>query len=171
LPQLLAALALHELDVVLADVPAGEDVKVKAFSHELGSCGMSFFAAGKLAALRKGFPRSLEGQPLLLPSEGTAPRRALDAWLAAEGLHPVVAGEFDDGALMKAFGERGLGVFAVPRVIEAEVKASMDAVILGRVDSVRARFFAITVERRLRHPAVAALAEAARGEIFGRTEP
>ena len=171
LPQLLAALALHELDVVLADVPAGEDVKVKAFSHELGSCGMTFFAAGKLASLKRGFPHSLEGQPLLLPSEGTAPRRALDGWLATEGIHPVVAGEFDDGALMKAFGERGLGVFAVPRVIEAEVKASMAAVVLGRVESVRARFFAITVERRLRHPAVAALAEAARAEIFGRAEP
>ena len=79
----------------------------------------------------------------------------------------MVAGEFDDGALMEAFGERGLGVFAVPRVIEAEVKASLGVTVLGRVDSVRARFFAITVERRLRHPAVAALAEAARGQIFG----
>ncbi len=167
LPQLLAALALHELDVVVADVPAGEEVKVKAFSHELGSCGVTFFAAPALAHLRKGFPASLDGQPILLPAEGTASRRALDAWLAGLELHPRLAGEFDDGALMKAFGERGLGVFAVPRVIEAEVKKTHGVLPLGRVDEVRAHFYAITVERRLRHPAVAALAEVARGEIFG----
>ncbi|MBK9517535.1 MAG: transcriptional activator NhaR [Anaeromyxobacter sp.] len=167
LPQLLAALALHELDVVLADVPAGEDVKVKAFSHELGSCGLSFFAAPALAHLKRGFPRSLEGQPILLPAEGTALRRALEAWLEAEGVHPVIAGEFDDGALMKAFGERGLGVFAVPRVIEAEVRETHGVAVLGRVEAIQAHFWAITVERRLRHPAVAALAEVARGELFG----
>jgi LysR family transcriptional regulator, transcriptional activator of nhaA len=166
LPQLLAALALHELDVVVADVPAGEGVKVKAFSHELGSCGMTFFGSGSLARLRKGFPHSLDGQPILLPSEGTALRRALDGWLDAMDLHPVLTGEFDDGALMKAFGERALGVFAVPRVIEAEVRQTHGATVLGRVEAVRARFFAITVERRLRHKAVAALAEAARAEIF-----
>ncbi len=167
LPQLLAALALHELDVVVADVPAGEAVKVKAFSHELGSCGMTFFAAPALAGLKRGFPRSLEGRPILLPAEGTALRRSLEAWLEAEGVHPVIAGEFDDGALMKAFGERGLGVFAVPQVIEAEVKATHGVAVLGRVESIRAHFYAITVERRLRHPGVAALAEAARGQIFG----
>jgi LysR family transcriptional activator of nhaA len=167
LPQLLAALALHELDVVVADVPAGEEVKVKAFSHELGSCGTSFFAAPALAHLKKGFPRSLDGQPLLLPSEGTASRRALDAWLAGHGLHPRVAGEFDDGALMKAFGERGLGVFAVPQVIETEVRRTHGVTLLGRAETLRACFYAITVERRLRHPAVAALAEVARGQIFG----
>jgi LysR family transcriptional activator of nhaA len=170
LPQLLAALALHELDVVLADVPTGEDVKVKAFSHELGSCGVTFFAAPRLAGLRKGFPRSLDGQPILLPAEGTAVRRALDGWLDGHGLHPILAGEFDDGALMKAFGERGLGVFAVPRIIEAEVKDAHGVVVLGRAEEVRVHFYAITVERRLRHPAVAALAEAARGEIFGAGE-
>jgi len=154
----------------VADVPAGEDVKVKAFSHELGSCGMTFFAAPRLAHLKKGFPRSLDGQPVLLPAAGTAVRRALDGWLEGHGIHPVVAGEFDDGALMKAFGERGLGVFAVPRIIEAEVKETHGVSVLGRAEELRARFYAITVERRLRHPAVAALAEAARGEIFGSAE-
>jgi len=168
LPQLLAALALHEIDVVLADVPAGEGVKVRAYSHELGSCGMTFLAAPRLAHLRKGFPRSLDGQPVLLPSESTALRRELDAWLAARGIHPVLAGEFDDGALMKAFGERGMGVFAVPRVIEAEVRAAHGVALVGRAEEARAHFFAITVERRLRHPAVAALAQVARGQIFGR---
>jgi LysR family transcriptional activator of nhaA len=128
---------------------------------------VTFFAAPALAHLKRGFPASLDGQPLLLPAEGTAFRRSLDAWLAGLGLHPRISGEFDDGALMKAFGERGLGAFAVPRVIEAEVRRTHGVVPLGRVDALRTRFFAITVERRLRHPAVAALAEVARGEIFG----
>jgi LysR family transcriptional activator of nhaA len=123
LPQLLAALALHELDVVIADVPASEDVKVKAFSHRLGDCGTVFCAAPKLAGLRKGFPRSLQGAPALLPAEGTALRRALDSWFDATGVRPVVAGEFDDLALLNAFGARGLGFFASPRVHEAEVRA------------------------------------------------
>ncbi len=167
LPELLAALALHELDVVLADVPASEEVKVKAFNHRLGDCGLSFFAAPRLAHLRKGFPRSLHGAPALLPAPGTALRRALDGWLEAAGIVPALAGEFDDSALMKVFGARGLGFFAAPRVLEAEVRDRYGVQVLGRADDVREAFYAITVERRLRHPAVVALAEAARDEVFG----
>jgi len=165
--QLLGALAVHDLDVVIADVPASEDVKVKAFNHRLGDCGTTFFAAPRHAPLRKGFPRSLEGAPLLMPAPGTALRRALDAWLAAEGLHPRIAGEFDDSALMKAFGARGLGVFPAPRVLEEEVKAQYGVQVVGRAEEVRETFYAITVERRLRHPAVVAVAETARHAIFG----
>jgi LysR family transcriptional activator of nhaA len=167
MPELLAALALHEIDVVLADVPASEDVKVKAFNHRLGDCGLSFFAAPRLAHLRKGFPGSLHGAPALLPAPGTALRRALDGWLAAAGLVPTLAGEFDDSALMKVFGARGLGFFAAPRVLEAEIRDRYGVQVLGRADDVREAFYAITVERRLRHPAVVAIAEAARDEIFG----
>jgi len=167
LPQLLGELALHELDVVLADVPASEEVKVKAFNHRLGDCGTSFLAAPRLAHLKKGFPRSLEGAPLLVPSPGTALRRALDAWLDACGLHPRVAGEFDDSALMKAFGARGFGVFAIPSVLEDDVRAQYGVQLVGRAEDVRQAFYAITVERRLRHPAVVAVAETARDAIFG----
>jgi LysR family transcriptional regulator, transcriptional activator of nhaA len=167
LPQLLAALAIHELDVVIADVPASEDVKVKAFSHELGECGTTFFAAPRLAHLRRGFPRSLEGAPLLLPAEGTAFRRGLEAWLDRLRIRPEITGEFDDSALMKAFGARGLGVFAAPRVLEDDVRAQHEVAIVGRADDVRETYYAITVERRLRHPAVVALAEAARNALFG----
>jgi LysR family transcriptional activator of nhaA len=167
LPQLLAALALHELDVVLADVPASEEVKVKAFNHRLGACGTSFFATPRHAQLKKGFPRSLHGAPLLLPSPGTALRRALDAWLAGLGIRPELAGEFDDSALMKAFGARGLGVFPAPRVLEDEIRAQYGVQVIGRAEEVRESFYAITVERRLRHPAIAALAEAARDSLFG----
>jgi LysR family transcriptional activator of nhaA len=167
LPQLLGALAVHELDVVIADVPASEDVKVKAFNHRLGDCGTSFLAAPRHARLRKGFPGSLEGAPLLLPSPGTALRRALDAWFAASGLHPQIAGEFDDSALMKAFGARGFGVFPAPRVLEEEIRAQYGVQVVGRAEDVREVFYAISVERRLRHPAVVAVAEAARDALFG----
>jgi LysR family transcriptional activator of nhaA len=166
LPQLLAALALHELDVVIADVPATEEVKVKAFNHRLGDCGTTFFAPPRLAALKKGFPRSLDGAPLLLPAEGTALRRDIDAWLEGNGLHPELAGEFDDSALMMAFGGRGLGVFPAPRVLEDEVRSQFGVQVVARVDALRQGFYAITVERRLRHPAVVAVVETARDALF-----
>jgi LysR family transcriptional activator of nhaA len=167
LPQLLAALAIHELDVVLADVPASEDVKVKAYNHRLGDCGTSFFAATRHASLKKGFPGSLEGAPALLPTQGTALRRALEAWFDATGVRPTIAGEFDDSALMKAFGARGLGVFPAARVLEDEIRDQYGVQVIGRAEDVRESFYAITVERRLRHPAVVTLAGAARDALFG----
>jgi LysR family transcriptional activator of nhaA len=169
LPQLLAGLAVHELDVVIADVPASEEVKVKAFNHRLGDCGTTFFGASRHAQVKRGFPRSLQGAPMLLPAEGTALRRALEAWFDANGLRPEVAGEFDDSALMKAFGARGLGVFAAPAVLEDEIRSQYDVQVVGRAEDVREVFYAITVERRLRHPAVVTLAEAARDALFGKT--
>jgi LysR family transcriptional activator of nhaA len=167
LPQLLAALAVHELDVVIADVPASEDVKVKAFNHRLGDCGMTFFAAARHAHLKKGFPRSLDGAPALLPAEGTALRRALAAWFDSIGVRPLVAGEFDDTALMKAFGAHGLGIFPAARVLEDEIREQYGVQIVGRADEVKETFYAITVERRLRHPAVVTIAGAARDALFG----
>lgn len=167
LPELLAALAVHDLDVVIADVPASEQVKVKAYNHRLGDCGTTFFAAQRHAGLRRGFPRSLAGAPALLPSEGTALRRSLEAWFDSTGIHPSVAGEFDDSGLMKAFGARGLGVFPAPTVLEAEIRAQYGVVAIGRVEDVREAFYAITVERRLRHPAVVTIAGAARDALFG----
>ena len=166
LAQLLAALALHELDVVLSDTPAPEDIKVKAYSHLLGETGVTFLAAPSLFHLRKGFPRSLDGAPVLLPSPGTALRHRLDRWLEAQAIRPVVAGEFDDSALLEAFGARGLGAFAAPAVIEKEVVAQLGVQPIGRADDIRAHYYAISVERRLRHPAVVAMADAARGRIF-----
>jgi LysR family transcriptional activator of nhaA len=166
LPQLLGALALHELDVVLADSPAPEAIKVKSFSHLLGECGVTFLAAPALAHLRKGFPGSLAGAPILLPAAGTALRTSLERWFEARDLQPVVAGEFDDSALLEAFGAHGLGVFPASTVIEKEICAQLDVVPIGRTDDIRERFYAITVERRLRHPAVVAIAEAARERTF-----
>jgi len=165
-PQLLAALALHEVDVVLSDQPAAENVKVRAYSHRLGDCGLSVLAAPALASLKRKFPASLEGAPLLLPAEGTMLRRNLERWLDAKALRPVVAGEFDDTALMTAFGSRGLGAFVVPSVIEAEACRQWDVQLVGRIDDLREAYYAITVERRLRHPAVLAIAQAARDGTF-----
>jgi LysR family transcriptional activator of nhaA len=162
LPTLLAALALHELDVVLSDSPAPESVRVKAFGHLLAECGVVFLAAPRLAHLRKGFPGSLSGAPVLLPAAGTALRQGLEAWFAARQVEPVVAGEFDDGALLKAFGARGMGVFPAPAMIEKEVCVQYGVAVVGRTEEVRERFYALTVERRLRHPAVVAIAGAAR---------
>jgi LysR family transcriptional activator of nhaA len=168
LPALLASLALHELDVVLSDRPPPEDVRVKAFGHLVAECGVVFLAAPRLALLRKGFPGSLAGAPVLLPSTGTSLRQELDAWFEARGVEPRVAGEFDDGALLKAFGARGLGVFAVPTLIEKEVCAQYGVSAVGRADEVQERFYALTVERRLRHPAAVAIAGGARP---GRARP
>jgi LysR family transcriptional activator of nhaA len=162
LPALLGALALHELDVVLSDAPAPEAVRVKAFSHLLVECGVVFLAAPGLARLRKGFPGSLAGAPVLLPASGTALRQSLESWFESRGVRPEVAGEFDDGALLKAFGARGMGVFAAPAIVEKEVCAQYGVAPVGRAEELRERFYALTVERRLRHPAAVAIAEAAR---------
>ncbi len=159
LHQLLASLALHEVDVVLSDAPLAEDIKVKAHTHPLADGAVTFFAAPALSGLSEGFPGSLAGAPALLPSRGTALRRALEAWFDARGVAPELAGEFDDSALLEAFGARGLGFFAAPSMIEREVCAAHGVSPIGRAEEVRASFFAISVERRLRHPGVAAIVE------------
>ena len=144
------------------------DVRAKVFNHLLGESDTAFFAPPKLAArLRRRFPASLDGAPVLLPTSNTVLRRSLDAWMDGLGVRPELTGEFDDSALMMAFGARGLGVFAAPRVLEEEIRSEMGVQIVGRAEEVREAFYAITVERRLRHPALVTLAEAARDALFG----
>ncbi len=167
LPQLLSRLALHEYDVVLADQPAPPDVKVRAYSHKLGDSGTTFFGVKAFAGLAKRFPQSLEGQPLLMTSSGTAVRSDLDSWLASKGVRPRVVGEFDDTALMKVFAERGRGIFAAPTAIEDAIIDLHRLEVVGRTEEVRQGYYAITVERRLHHPAVVAIAESARKDLFG----
>jgi LysR family transcriptional activator of nhaA len=160
--RLVADLAVHGVDIVLANVPAGPTIKVRAFNHLLGETGMTFFAAPRVAAahLRR-FPRSLDGAPLLLPRETTPVRAALERWFEEVGVRPRIVGEFDDTALLKVFGQSGAGVFPVPSAIEAEVRRQYGVRVIGRIDEVRERFYAITLERRLTHPAVVAIREAA----------
>jgi LysR family transcriptional activator of nhaA len=168
LEELLGELAIHKVDMVLADSPVNATLHVRAFSHLLGESGVSFFAQPAEAdRLREGFPGSLRGAPMLLPAAHTALRRGLDQWLDAERITPRILGEFDDSALMKAFGQAGVGVFPAPTVIEVEVQAQYGVAVVGRCPRVRERFYAISAERRLKHPAVLAVSRAARVMLSG----
>jgi LysR family transcriptional activator of nhaA len=165
--EFIAELALHRVDVVIADGPTGPGIAVRAFNHLLGECGTTFLAAAKLAAsTRSRFPRSLDGAPFLLPGAPSAVRRTLEQWFDSEGVRPKIVAEFDDSALAKDFGQEGIGVFAVPTVIEAEVRRQYRVRLVGRAPAVRQQFYAISVERKIKHPAVAAVCEAARKDIF-----
>ena len=167
---LLAELAVHQVDLVIADGPIPANINVRGFNHPLGDCGISFFAAPKLAhELGKEFPQNLNGAPLLLPGEMTVVRSRLMQWFNKLHLHPRIVGEFDDSALMKAFGQGGTGVFIAPTPIAKEVEKQYGVVAIGQTDEVREQFYAISVERRISHPAVSAITEAAREWLF--TDP
>jgi LysR family transcriptional activator of nhaA len=166
--RLLAALALHDLDVVLTDRVAPPGVSVRAFNHLLGGCGATLFAAPKLAAkYRRRFPLALEGAPFLLPGETSTLRRALEQWFEKQRIQPHIVGEFDDSTLIKVFGQAGKGIFAAPSIIESSVCKQYGVTVVGRLDKVRERFYAVSAERRLKHPAVIAITESARRELFG----
>ncbi len=165
--EFIAELALHRVDVVIADGPASASLPVRAFSHPLGECGTTFFAAPKLAAAtRRKFPRSLDRAPFLLPGAPSNVRRALEQWFVEEDIRPTIVAAFDDSALAKDFGEEGMGVFAAPTVIEAEVLRHYRVKVVGRSEEVRQQFYAISVERKIKHPAVIAICETAREDIF-----
>lgn len=167
LDTLLAELAVHRLDFVLADRPIPSSVSTRGFSHRLGESAVSFFATAKLAKKLKGeFPFCLDGAPLLLPSSGTQVRSGIERWLDKQRLHPRIIAEFDDSALMKAFGKEGAGVFVAPSAIALEVARQFQVVALGRVDEVKESFYIISVERRVTHPIVSAVVEAAHDSLF-----
>lgn len=167
LDSLLAELAAHRLDLVVAGSPIPHSVSVRAFNHRLGESGVSFFAAPRLSTNLNGrFPACLSGMPMLVPGIDAAVRARLDRWCEAKGIHPRVVGEFDDSALMTAFGQRGAGVFIGPTVLEAEIERQYGVKTLGRTHEIIEEFFAISVERRVTHPCVVAIAEAARDRLF-----
>ncbi|MEN8215784.1 MAG: transcriptional activator NhaR [Pseudomonadota bacterium] len=167
LDALLAELAVHRLDLVLADRPIPPTVSTRGFSHKLGECAVSFFATEKLEKKLTGdFPRCLDGAPLLLPSSGNQLRSGIDQWLDKHRIHPHMIAEFDDSALMKAFGQEGAGIFIAPAAIEAEVEWQYQVTAIGRVDEVKEPFYAISVERRILHPVVSAVIEAAHESLF-----
>lgn len=170
--KLLGDLALHALDIVISDAPVPVGSNVRAFSHLLGETGVSFFGTPALVSrFRRGFPGSLDGAPMLLPLEQLTLRRALEQWFDRHGVRPAVVAEFEDSALLKQFGADGVGIFASPTVVEDEVKAQFGVQLLGRAPEVKERYYAISVERRLKNPAVVAILEAARHEMFGRPAP
>ncbi len=167
LDMLLAELTVHRLDLVLADRPIPPTVSTRGFSHKLGECAVSFFATKKLEKRLKGdFPACLDGAPLLLPSSGNQLRSRIDQWLDKHRLYPRVIAEFDDSALMKAFGQEGAGIFIAPAAIEAEVERQYQVTAIGQVDEVKEYFYAISVERRVTHPVVSVVMESAREILF-----
>ncbi|TRZ58381.1 MAG: transcriptional activator NhaR [Rhodocyclaceae bacterium] len=166
---LLADLAVHRLDIVIADGPMPAASKIKGFNHLLGECGLTFFATSKLARRHPGsFPGFLDGAPLLLPGEDAAVRPRLLRWLETLRIQPRIVGEFDDGALLKAFGRSGAGFFAAPSAIAEQVCQQYGVDAIGATKEVTEQFYAISVERRLTHPAVIAITSAARKELFGK---
>ncbi len=159
---LLAELSLHKLDAVLSDSPMDSGLSVKAYNHVLGECGILFFAGESLAELlRPDFPHSLHGAPILLPMERTSLRGQLDVWFDALNIKPIVIGEFNDSALLKAFGQQGDGVFVAPSIIENEVRRQYQVRVVGRTDAVLEKFYVISIERIIHHPAVAVISREA----------
>lgn len=165
--RLLADLAAHEVELVISDMPPGPGIPVRVYTHPLGVSGTTIFATRALADRhRRRFPRSLHGAPFLLPGEHVALRRALDAWFASNDIVPRVEAQFSDSALLKTFGQSGAGLFAAPTVIEAEVCRQYGVRVVGRLPEVHERFYAISAERRITHPALVSLTEMAKGMLL-----
>lgn len=167
LDMLLDELAAHRLDLVIADRPMRSNTNVRAYSHLLGECGISFFLApSKTAKLTKEFPECLDGAAMLLSSGHAAIRSSLDAWFEKQRVYPQIVAEFDDSALMKVFGQAGSGIFIGPSAIEEEIQQQYNVCCIGRTLEVVERFYAISVERKIAHPAVASIVVQAREKLF-----
>jgi len=165
--RLLADLAIHSLDFVLTDAPINPLIRVKAFSHLLGECGVTFFTTNEMAKKYKdGFPQSLDGAPLILPTENTVLRRSLDEWFNERDIRPIILGEFEDSILLKTFGQSGMGIFPAPTVITEEILNQYNVRPIGKLDDVQVRFYAISIEKKLKHPAVLAISEEAKRTVF-----
>jgi len=161
--QLLTELSLHHLDVVLSDAPLNSSLSIKAYSHLLGESAVTFVGVESLTKkYRRGFPQSLDRAPMFLPTENTVLRRSLDQWFDANGIRPVIRAEFEDSALMKSFGREGGALFVIASVVEKEVCRQLEVRPVGQIESVRERFFAISIERRIKHPGVLAISAEAR---------
>lgn len=161
LEPLLGELAIHRLDLVLADRPMPNEMDIKGRSNQLSECGISFFAAENLIKkLGTEFPQNINNAPILVPGEDSAIHKRLMQWLNTQRIQPHIIGEFDDSALMRAFGQAGTGVFTAPTIIEDEVLQQHQVVKLGQTDAVTERFYAISVEKRANHPAVLAITAA-----------
>lgn len=165
LERLFAEIAVHRLDLVIADRPLPAALGVKGHSHSLGRTGLAFFAVEELAArYEPGFPQSLNGAPMLIPGEGSTMQMGLTRWFSDQGIEPRIVGEFDDSALMKAFGKAGMGIFPASVVLADEMREQFSARMIGQADGITTEYYAISVERKLSHPAVVAISAAARAD-------
>ena len=167
LEQILSELAIHETDLVLADMPLNSAYSIKAYNHILGKSDITFFASPELAKkYSKDFPNNLDGAPFLIPTQRSTIRRALDQWFNELGISPRIVGQFDDSALLKAFGQAGMGIFAMPQIIEKEVCRQFNVKIIGRTKTIQEEFYAISAERKIKHPAIVAICDSARDRLF-----
>lgn len=167
LHRLLDDLAAHRLDLVISDTPAPPNAKTQSYNHPMGETKVTLFATAKLAAkYRCGFPQSLHGAPILLPTSEALLRQLIDQWLINHDLTPTIVGEFDDSATLKTFGQDGYGIFPGVTAVEKEICRQYRVQAIGQLDSLKQHFYAITVERRLKHPAVLAIVQAARRELL-----
>jgi len=164
---LLADLVVNRFDVILSDAPVSSRFKVRAYNHPLGDCGITVFGIADLARrFRRKFPQSLDGAPMVLPTSDTELRRSVDQWLDERGLAPQIAGQFYDSALLKEFGRAGVGLFPAPTAIEKEIERQYQVQVVGRIEEIRERYYAITVERRIKHPAVVQIADSAKANLL-----
>ncbi len=168
---LLGDLAIHKLDLILTDHPLESHLHVKAYSHLLGESDTSFFCLPQQAArYREHFPVSLDGAPMLMPAPGTQVQLGLKRWFDELCIQPRIVGEFADSALMNTFGQGGVGLFCAPSVIRSEVMRQFGVAEIGKTDRVRERFYALSTERRIRHPATLAVCEQGREGLFERRD-
>ena len=167
LVDLLADLSVHKLDAVLSDSPINPSLNIRAYNHPLGESGITFFAVPAAAEkLREDFPASLHGYPFLMPSRSSNVRRSLENWFEQNEIKPKVVAEFEDRALMKAFGDAGTGAFALPQTTESDLIAKYGVEIIARTDEVKESFFLISPERRIKNPAITAITQSARINRF-----
>ncbi|MCB1741906.1 MAG: transcriptional activator NhaR [Gammaproteobacteria bacterium] len=168
LERLLGDLAVHRVDLVISDRVIPPGLNVKAYNHAIGESGVAFFGHKSIAArYTKRFPTSLNDAPVLLPVNTSALRRSLDDWFDRVGVTPHVVAEFADSALLKAFGDSGGGLFPAPTAITDQVEHMYDARLIGQVDDIHEKYYAISPERRLKHPAVLRIIETARSRLTG----
>lgn len=170
--RLLLGLSAHELDLVLTDAPADTSVRVRVFSHLLGSCGIALYAAARTAPrYRKNFPRSIDGAPLLLPTQTSAFRRILEQWFETHSVRPRIVAEFQDTALLNVFAQAEVGIFAAPTAVQAELRKHYRVAPIGELETAAAEYYAISAERKIKHPAVAVISDAARSKLFAGAAP
>ena len=164
--KLISDLAIHKLDVVLSDTPIDPTMKVRAYSHLLGESDVVLVGTKSLAKkIRIGFPGSLDGAPILLPMRNSVLRRSLDYWFEVHDVRPKIVGEFEDSAMLKIMGKAGVGVFPVASTICKEVEDMHGVEFIAAIPDVTEKFYALSVERKVKHPAVLAISEVARKQL------
>lgn len=164
---ILADLAVHKIDMVLSDTPVRGALSIKVNNHKLGESGITFLGTAKLAKrYKKNFPQSLDQAPMLLPTEQNEIRRLFDHFASTLKIHPIIKGQFDDSALMKSFGQAGMGVFFMPSIVADEVCKTFNVKIIGQTDKIKQNFYAISAQRKISHPAVTAICDSAKQHLF-----